>query len=75
MEEDEPCYAIPKRRIKNNRMKKKVIKKPETRGRKQKYGEPTIKVSYRIPVSMKPELDSHVSDRLSKFEAVAKGSA
>lgn len=42
-------------------------------GRKLKYGEPTIKVNYRVPESMKPKLDKYVSDNLSKYEKGAKG--
>ena len=44
-------------------------------GRKLKYGEETVKVNYRVPVSMKPELDSYVSNRLSEYERAAKGSS
>ena len=55
--------------------KKKAAIKIETRGRKQKYGEPTEKVSYRIPSSKKPELNSYVASRLSEWEQAAKGSA
>ena len=36
-------------------------------GRKQKYGEPTVKVNYRVPESMKPELDEYVAKRLVKY--------
>lgn len=43
-------------------------------GRKLKYGEPTEKVNYRVPVSFKPKLDKYVSDNLSKYEKAAKGS-
>ena len=43
-------------------------------GRKLKYGEETVKVNYRVPVSMKPELDGYVSNRLSEYEKAAKGS-
>lgn len=37
-------------------------------GRKLKYGEPTVKVNYRIPESKKPELDDYVSGKLTKWE-------
>ena len=43
-------------------------------GRKLKYGEETVKVNYRIPVSMKPKLDKYVSSSLAKYEKAAKGS-
>jgi hypothetical protein len=43
-------------------------------GRKLKYGEPTEKVNYRVPVSFKAKLDKYVSDNLSKYENAAKGS-
>lgn len=43
-------------------------------GRKLKYGEQTVKVNYRIPESMKPDLDKHVARQLSKYEKAAKGS-
>lgn len=43
-------------------------------GRKLKYGEETIKVNYRVPVSFKHKLDKYVSDNLSKYEKAAKGS-
>ena len=35
-------------------------------GRRLKYGEPTVKVNYRVPVSMKPEIDTIVSVKLSE---------
>lgn len=44
-------------------------------GRKLKYGETTIKVNYRVPESLKPELDNYVSARLSEYEKIAKGSS
>ena len=44
-------------------------------GRQLKYGEETVKVNYRVPVSMEPELDSYVSNRLSEYERAAKGSS
>ena len=44
-------------------------------GRKLKYGEPTEKVNYRVPVSFKPKLDKYVSSNLAKYEKAAKGSA
>ena len=44
-------------------------------GRKLKYGEETVKVNYRVPKSMKPKLDKHVSVSLAKYEKAAKGSA
>lgn len=41
-------------------------------GRKLKYGEKTVKVNYRIPVSMKPALDAYIEESLNKYlEAVA----
>lgn len=43
-------------------------------GRKQKYGEETVKVNYRVPVSMKPKLDKYVSVNLAKYQKAAKGS-
>lgn len=43
-------------------------------GRKLKYGEQTVKVNYRVPVSFKSKLDKYVSDNLSKHEKAAKGS-
>lgn len=43
-------------------------------GRKLKYGEKTITVNYRVPVSMKPKLDKYVSVNLAKYEKAAKGS-
>jgi hypothetical protein len=43
-------------------------------GRRLKYGERTIKVNYRVPVSFKPKLDKYVSDNLSKYKKTAKGS-
>jgi len=60
---------------------KKVIKKDNrggpgrNQGRKLKYGEETVKVNYRVPVSMKPKLDNYVSVNLAKYEKVAKGDA
>jgi len=44
-------------------------------GRHLKYGEPTVKVNYRIPERMKPELDKHVARQLSKYKKAAKGSS
>ena len=35
-------------------------------GRKQKYGEPTVKVNYRIPKSLKPDIDNYVALKLSE---------
>lgn len=43
-------------------------------GRKLKYGEETVKVNYRVPVSMKPKLDNYVSVGLAKYAKAAKGS-
>ena len=43
-------------------------------GRKLKYGEETVKVNHRIPISMKPKLDKYVSVSLAKYEKAAKGS-
>lgn len=43
-------------------------------GRKLKYGEPTEKVNYRVPVSFKPTLDKYVSSSLAKYANAAKGS-
>lgn len=43
-------------------------------GRKLKYGEETVKVNYRVPVSMKTKLDKYVSVNLAKYAKVAKGS-
>lgn len=43
-------------------------------GRKLKYGEPTDKVNYRVPISFIPKLNKYVSDNLSKYEKAAKGS-
>ena len=43
-------------------------------GRKLKYGEETVKVNYRVPVSMKPKLDKYVSSNLAKYHKAAKGS-
>lgn len=43
-------------------------------GRKLKYGEETVKLNYRVPISFKPILDKYVSDNLSKYEKAAKGS-
>ncbi len=42
-------------------------------GRKLKYGEETVKVNYRVPVSMKPKLDKYVSVNLDKYAKAAKG--
>ena len=36
-------------------------------GRKLKYGEETVKVNYRVPVSMKPKLDKYVAKKLEKY--------
>lgn len=36
-------------------------------GRKLKYGEQTIKVNYRIPLSFKPKLDLFISNGLKKY--------
>ena len=44
-------------------------------GRRLKYGEPTIPGNYRIPESMKPELDKYVARQLAKYEKAAKGSS
>lgn len=41
-------------------------------GRKLKYGEPTVKVNYRIPESMKLDLDKHVARQLAKYAKAAK---
>jgi len=42
-------------------------------GRKLKYGEETVKVNYRVPVSMKPKLDKYVSVNLAKYAKAVKG--
>nr|DAP84386.1 MAG TPA: AT hook containing protein [Caudoviricetes sp.] len=38
------------------------------RGRPQKYGEPTLKVSYRIPESFKTHLDNYVKTNLETYK-------
>jgi len=43
-------------------------------GRRLKYGEPTDKVNYRVPISFIPKLNKYVSDNLSNYEKAAKGS-
>lgn len=43
-------------------------------GRKLKYGEETVKVNYRVPVSFKPKLDKYISSNLAKYHKAAKGS-
>ena len=64
-------------------MKKKPVKKaaPKPRrssdqrgkpmGRRLKYGEATVKVNYRVPVSKKPEVDK-LFQELSEQWAVSK---
>jgi len=60
---------------------KKIVKKENRggagrgQGRKFKYGEETVKVNYRVPVSMKPKLDKYVSVNLAKYVKAAKGDA
>lgn len=49
--------------------------KRENAGRRLKYGEPTIPVNYRIPESMKPDLDNYVARQLAKYAKAAKGSS
>ena len=41
-------------------------------GRRLKYGEPTVKVNYRIPVSKKEEVDKWISAKLKRW---SKGSS
>lgn len=35
-------------------------------GRRLKYGEPTVKVNYRIPESLQPDIDNYVALKLSE---------
>lgn len=44
-------------------------------GRRLKYGEETVKVNYRVPVSFKDKLNSYVSVNLDKYAKAVKGSA
>jgi len=54
-------------------MKKQSTKKENrggasrNQGRKLKYGEETVKVNYRIPVSMKSALDAYIEKWLQKY--------
>jgi hypothetical protein len=42
------------------------------KGRKLKYGEPTKKVNYRLPVSFIPQLEKYISLHLLKYIKDAK---
>jgi hypothetical protein len=46
--------------------------KRENSGRKLKYGEATVKVNYRIPVSLKPLLDNYIAYALDKYVKAAQ---
>ena len=46
--------------------------KRENAGRRLKYGEPTIPVNYRIPVSKKEEVDKWMAAKLKRW---SKGSS
>ena len=48
-------------------MKKAKVKMKAKRGRKPKYGEQTMTVAYRIPVSKRSELDKIVSGKQSEW--------
>lgn len=42
--------------------------KRQNSGRKQKYGEPTETISFRVPVSMIKELKEYIKKKLEKLE-------
>ena len=41
-------------------------------GRKLKYGEETVKVNYRVPLSKKDVVDNWISEQLEKWQKEAK---